>query len=846
MIRFRRMLRRRASVVFAAMVITSGVAAVHSTAVAVDTSPPTQPGTITVSSVTSSSAFLSWGPSSDDVKVEGYRVYRGPSSAADSSLSLIATTDAVTSYKATALYSGTDYKFGIVAIDLDNNKSQMTTTTFTTSVSSDTTAPAAPSSSSVSAKAFSSSRIDVVWGASTSSDVAGYLVYRDGTQVDRVDRPNGMRFSDNGLAASSSHSYVIKAVDSAGNLSSGTTGRRATTLASGTVRIARGPYLSNVTGTSAVVSWWTNLATSGTVRYGVSSTSEHSVTDPAGTVQHHEVTLTGLERATVYSYEAVSGAVSAGATFRTAADPGTTFSFAAIGDFGGGSAGATQNANNIASAGTSFIQTLGDNIYPSAGLPDPDFSTVYSDFDARFFKPFGTAVKSQAFFPANGNKEYYGDGQFWQAFPMLGSNHSWYSYDWGDAHILVLDSEQPFATGTDQYNFAQADLAGHQSATWRIVAIQRPPYSSTTANSSSEPVLQYLVPLFEQYNVALVLTGNSHNYERTYPLKGGSVVASGGITYVVSGGGGNGFNAFVLPQPVWSAFRQASYYEYVKVTVSPTSLRVDGIRADTNSVFDSTTIEPSTKPSPPTALTATANGSTEIDLSWTASITPGISGYNVYRDGTKLTESPITATSYADTGLQANTTYSYSVTAVDSAGVESDPATASATTGIGPGGTVTLAPTNDATISQVNPTTNYGTATTLAVDADGAIQDFLLKFAVPSTCASPTAANLTLRVGTGSNNNSARGGDFYAAPDNGWTEGSVTYASAPARTGSPVSLGAVALGTAYQVDVSSLLQTGLTNGQFSIRASTTSNDAAVYVSRNASGGNGPSLRLTCG
>jgi len=284
-----RALRLPVGVTLAVVILLAYTAAVPSSASA-DTSAPTQPGAITVSGVTSNSASLSWGASTDEVKVEGYRVYRGPASAPNSSLRLIATTDAVTSYKAAALYADTAYKFGIVAIDLANNMSPMTTTTFTTSSSSDTTAPAAPSSSSVSGTAFSSSRIDVVWGASSSTDESGYLVFRDGTQVGRIDLPGGLRFSDNGLTPSSSHSYVIEAVDSAGNVSAGTTPRRVTTLAAGSVKIVRGPYLSNVTASSAVLSWWTNLPTSGIVNYGVSSTSDQSRSDPAGPVNDAPIT----------------------------------------------------------------------------------------------------------------------------------------------------------------------------------------------------------------------------------------------------------------------------------------------------------------------------------------------------------------------------------------------------------------------------------------------------------------------------------------------------------------------------------------------------------------------------
>src|SRR5690349_10880371 len=39
-----------------------------------DASPPTQPGAITVSSITSSKATLSWGSSTDNVHVMGYRI----------------------------------------------------------------------------------------------------------------------------------------------------------------------------------------------------------------------------------------------------------------------------------------------------------------------------------------------------------------------------------------------------------------------------------------------------------------------------------------------------------------------------------------------------------------------------------------------------------------------------------------------------------------------------------------------------------------------------------------------------------------------------------------------------
>ena len=519
----------------------------------------------------------------------GYRIYRGPSSAPDASLALIATTDNGNHYQARTLYSGTDYKIGVSAIDTADNESPMSTTTFSTPAIPDRTAPLPPSNASVYARAFSSSRIDVVWGRSRSPDTSGYLVFRDGVQVRRLDLPAGLRFSDNGLSTSSSHKYSIKSIDSAGNLSPPTAARARTTLADGAILIARGPYLSRVTATSAVVSWWTNIATAGAVMFRAPSGPQVRVLDPRGTAHHHDVTLSGLSPGTKYSYTVASGPASDAGTFTTAARPGTPFSFAVIGDFGGGGGGAKGSAGQIAAGDSTFIQTVGDNIYPSSGLPDPDFSTTYSDFDARFFKPFAAALKTRPLFPANGNKEYFGGGAFWRTFPMLGRHHHWYSYDWGDAHILVLDTEQPLLPGTPQYEFVQSDLAKHQSAAWRIVVLHETPYSSTTVDSGSQPVNQNIVPLLERYDVSLVLGGNSHNYERSVPLTRGRSDPSG-ITYVVTGAGGNGFNRFRAVQPESTAFREDSYYEHVKVSVSPTAVRVEAIRADTAAVFDSTTM----------------------------------------------------------------------------------------------------------------------------------------------------------------------------------------------------------------------------------------------------------------
>ena len=80
-----------------------------------------------------------------------------------------------------------------------------------------------------------------------------------------------------------------------------------------------------------------------------------------------------------------------------------------------------------------------------------------------------------------------------------------------------------------------------------------------------------------------------------------------------------------------------------------------------------------TPPSAPASLTATANGSSGINLSWAASTdNVGVTGYRVERcQGASCTTftqiATPTTTSFGDSGLAANTTYRYRVRASDAA-----------------------------------------------------------------------------------------------------------------------------------------------------------------------------------
>lgn len=89
----------------------------------------------------------------------------------------------------------------------------------------------------------------------------------------------------------------------------------------------------------------------------------------------------------------------------------------------------------------------------------------------------------------------------------------------------------------------------------------------------------------------------------------------------------------------------------------------------------------SVSPSTPAGLTVSGTTATSVSLSWTAATdNVGVASYEIQRDGVKVGTS--TGTTYTDEPLSSNTTYAYSVIAIDAAGNRSVPsATAMATTG---------------------------------------------------------------------------------------------------------------------------------------------------------------------
>jgi fibronectin type 3 domain-containing protein len=112
-------------------------------------------------------------------------------------------------------------------------------------------------------------------------------------------------------------------------------------------------------------------------------------------------------------------------------------------------------------------------------------------------------------------------------------------------------------------------------------------------------------------------------------------------------------------------FPNTTAYTYYRIVVETNFGYQFYVAVDELQMFGNTLPAP---PSPPTGLTATP-GYGQVSLSWNS--VSGATGYNVYVNGVKSNDSPITSTTAVSGNLTNGTTYSFTVTAVDQYGQES-------------------------------------------------------------------------------------------------------------------------------------------------------------------------------
>lgn len=166
--------------------------------------PPAAPGSVTATAASTSQIDLSWtGSSATDVV---YDIFRSTTAGfTPSSANLIATATG-TSHSDSGLANNTTYYYVIEA-------SNATGTSAPAAQASATTQAIVPAPTNLGATSASSSEIDLSWTASTASGVT-YTITRDGTVV--ASGVTATTYSDTGLAASTTYSYAVDAVNAAG------------------------------------------------------------------------------------------------------------------------------------------------------------------------------------------------------------------------------------------------------------------------------------------------------------------------------------------------------------------------------------------------------------------------------------------------------------------------------------------------------------------------------------------------------------------------------------------------------------------------------------------------------
>jgi predicted phosphodiesterase len=101
----------------------------------------------------------------------------------------------------------------------------------------------------------------------------------------------------------------------------------------------------------------------------------------------------------------------------------------------------------------------------------------------------------------------------------------YYSFNYQNTHFVGLATAKEGVTSysntSEQYRFVKKDLEdahNNKSIDWIIVYGFRPLYSSPTMHPGEDDIREIYHPLFDKYDVDIVLQGHNHNYQRTYPL----------------------------------------------------------------------------------------------------------------------------------------------------------------------------------------------------------------------------------------------------------------------------------------------------------------------------------------
>src|SRR5882762_6917846 len=688
-------------------------------AVAPDTTPPTSPSNLTANPIAPNRIVLTWAASTDNVGVASYTIERCTGASCSGFSPLVTVSGTTTTFTDVKLYPFLQPEsYRVLATDFAGNNSGYSNIA-TAVAPPDTTPPTAPTN--LAATTFSNTQINLTWTASTDDvGVTGYLLERcQGAACSnfaQIAAPLVANFSDTGLTASTSYSYRLRAVDSAGNASPYSNVASATTLSGGPVITAPSNLAATAASNTQInLSWAAATETGGTIsQYLVERCAGAACSNfsQVGTATATSFGDTGLTAATTYSYRVRATDASsnlgpysnvANATTLSAPPP-PAISFIQV------NSADPQTPQTAVTVPYAAAQRVGDLNVIVVGWNDST-ATVSAVTDTMA-NVYALAVGPTVQGGTASQSIYYAKN-----IPAAAAGANKVTVTFNVAakfpDIVVLEYN-----GLDTINPLDVTAAAMGN--------------SATSNSGA------------------ATTTNANDL-----LIGANVVQTGAT------GPGTGFTKRIITNPdadiaedqVVSAIGSYS----ATAPLSPSGLWIMQMVA-----FKAAGSAPT--PSAPASLAATAVGPLEIDLSWTASTESGgtIASYLIERCATSGCSNfaqvgTSTSTTFNDTTLLGSTSYSYRVRAKDSAGTTGPYSNTTSATTTPP--TFTAPSGVSATASgpvQVNLSWTAGAET------GGTITNYLIERCTGATCSNFTQVGSSTSPTTTYNDTSLLGSTTYS------------------------------------------------------------------------------------
>lgn len=341
------------------------------------------------------------------------------------------------------------------------------------------------------------------------------------------------------------------------------------------VRIREGPMVQMATERGAVLVWYTTRPAETAARVVIDGVAVDCAGVSSGC--RHEAQIDGLSADTAYSYQVFSGtrALTDELSFQTNRSAGHAFTFIVFGDSGQGTMAQYTLATwmETSEPAADFLVHTGDMVYPDGAR---------ERYEERFFAPYRELLTRVTLWPCLGNHDVQKGAGAAPAYeevfvvPVNGPagrpvKHE-YWFDCASARFAVLDSNVDMATLEGQVApWLREILSGTPpQVRWKFVVFHHPPYTGGK-HRPAVAVQKALVPVMDEVGVKVAFSGHDHNYQRTYPLRGGERVEEGqGIVYIVTGAGGAELYEMkpAAERPAYVAAAFSEPHSFTQVTVN--------------------------------------------------------------------------------------------------------------------------------------------------------------------------------------------------------------------------------------------------------------------------------------